>query len=273
MNCKTVQRRLLSTSEPARVPSSLWAHLTDCPACRECHQRLVQIERSMADLPVPPTNAKAELMRRLDAEAASRSWPGSLHRTLRKRRWALLGAAAAATIIATVLAWSSFSPRLPTPGPEARLPPGPDPLLVKLMERHLRLAKANTLPRDRFEALADLADDLHGRSGPLAQANDADNLQVLAELYAKVVRDGVVERARALPVPDQRSDVLEAVTRRLGRAADETNELAQEEQGDIRAALLAMAAAARQGQEELQKVVAQRPASAERLALAREERP
>ena len=70
MNCTVVQRRLLSITNPERVPSALRAHLAYCSACREWHNQLVLVERHIPLLPIPLSNGKAKLMHRLLQESA-----------------------------------------------------------------------------------------------------------------------------------------------------------------------------------------------------------
>ena len=65
MNCTTIQRRLLAAEQPDRPAAEVKSHLAECPACRAWHRRLVQLERHIPLLPVPPSEGKAELLHHL----------------------------------------------------------------------------------------------------------------------------------------------------------------------------------------------------------------
>jgi hypothetical protein len=117
--------------------------------------------------------------------------------------------------------------------------------VARLIRCDLRLARART-PRERVEALADLADRLHAESRGLAQAAAAQELYRLAGLYTKVVRGAMVPRSRAVP-PGERQQVLAPIVARLARARQDAQRLAEQ---TPRAAgpLRSMAAAAREGE-------------------------
>jgi hypothetical protein len=71
MNCTIVQRRLLSIANPERVPVNLRTHLAYCGACREWHNQLILVERHVPLLPVPRSNGKTKLMRRVLQDGAT----------------------------------------------------------------------------------------------------------------------------------------------------------------------------------------------------------
>jgi hypothetical protein len=73
MKCKVVQRRLLAITNPERIPAELRNHLAHCAACREWHNHLILLEQHIPLLPVPQSNGRAQLMRRLLQEALPRT--------------------------------------------------------------------------------------------------------------------------------------------------------------------------------------------------------
>src|SRR5919204_5713194 len=89
MTCESVQRRLLSLSSPTRPPDELLPHLADCPTCAQVQRRLVEVERQVATIPVPPppTGAIDRVIHRVLTDptlrasvrgrrpAVSRPWP------------------------------------------------------------------------------------------------------------------------------------------------------------------------------------------------------
>jgi hypothetical protein len=126
MKCKAVQHRLLAIANPERVPAALRNHLAHCSLCREWHNQLILLERHIPFVPVPRSNGKANLIRRLLREKApkahaaqvptvSRSRAATLAdrhvpifsipspRTPLRRRNLLLGAAA--TLLLIALGW------------------------------------------------------------------------------------------------------------------------------------------------------------------------
>jgi len=110
VNCTVCQRRLLSAEQPDKPAVEVKNHLGQCPSCRVWQRRLVQMERQISLLPVPPSTAKADLLRRIvgpspaeagrraTAERPSLRWstlaPGPKERGLRKVSLAFALAAA-----------------------------------------------------------------------------------------------------------------------------------------------------------------------------------
>jgi hypothetical protein len=150
-----------------------------------------------------------------------------------------LATAMAAGLLLFALVWGAMQwqpPKNPTPRPEA------DPLLASLMKRDLRLAQARN-PKERVEALAALAADLHAESLAVADAASADDLNGLARMYDKVVRNGLVPQARDLR-PEERARVLEPIVKQLERAGYEAGNVARDMDGPSRDAFATIAAAA-----------------------------
>lgn len=130
MNCDLVQRRLLSLSDPESLPDNLRAHLAYCEACSDWHDHLLVLERHVPLLPIPRSNGKARLMRRLLHDKALPG-PGDGVRVFKRSqgtrsisdsptlrsRTVLLGVAAALLVIA--LGWLGLQKWLQT----AAVPP------------------------------------------------------------------------------------------------------------------------------------------------------
>src|SRR5262245_4268565 len=133
-----------------------------------------------------------------------------------KRRWLMIGgsvAAAGVLVAAGILLGNLLSGAL---RPEdnnvarnndrpltdtAKAPEKPEPkdgprktLVDMLMASNLELAEAET-PRDRVEELAKIARALHGQTAKLVRAGATKEMERLAALYARVIREGVVPRA------------------------------------------------------------------------------
>jgi hypothetical protein len=286
MNCQRIQTRLLYLETPDQPPPRIEAHLADCPACREWQRRLLQLERNASFLPVPASRSRDKFLAqfrsapvhtplpnqkratadlpailplvRPEASGLPEAAPAVLsarraHAWGSHKRWTV-SAAAAAVLLVVLAGWWALS------GPDATTGPKPavatNPLLSSLLGCDLRLAEAGT-PRERVEALADLADGLQDEMCTLVRWAHAEDIHTLAELYDQVVRDGVVANARALPA-EQRRAVLAEVVRRLARAAEDANELAERVSPTAGGPLRLVAMAAHKGDHELRELLEER---------------
>jgi hypothetical protein len=277
MNCDALQKHLLGLEWPAQAEGDARAHLAGCVACREWQRHLVQLERAATRLPVPPAHAARDAFVRslLAAPPAVGAPPakpgtngrrrsvamvlGSLildpHASPRRRVGAGIVAGVAASLLLFItswLAWYSWhgdGPKQFAGSTEKQ--PVTDPLVAELMRRNLKLAKGGT-PRERVEAMAGVAGELHARSNALARTAGAEDMELLAQLYGRVVREGIVGRAAVLPDAERRA-VLEPIALQLGRAESEAERLAAEEgvPQAAREALRRIALAAREGDREL----------------------
>jgi hypothetical protein len=174
-------------------------------------------------------------------------------------RWAAVGVAACVLIAAGILLgqWLSQAPPndITEPGPQAQVPqnngspgknPGPnkqiqDPfkkedkkpsvpgkspaLLAKLVECDLKLAAPES-ERQRIEALAAMAEALHQETQILAKSAKPAELMKLAQMYKRVVHNGLVARAQDLPM-EERGEVLKVVTVQLVAAGREAERQAR----------------------------------------------
>jgi hypothetical protein len=283
MNCNAVHSRLLGSEKPDRVPADVATHLKGCTACRKWQRRLVHLERNIALLPVAPApRGKAAFVGEFLATeleplaSASVMPPESTSGTtsVQPRKFEKLAAAFRSTLqapratlnsfpaparrrIAFVLAasllllafafWATHGPH----GPFVAKPQ--DPLLASMMERDLRLASAQT-PGERVETLADLADDLQGSTRTLIGAGQPDDLRALAELYKKVVSEGIVVQAQKL-LPEERVRLLEGIAKRLSDTADETDKLAKVLPDSSKTKLTIIVNAARDGDRNLRNLM------------------
>jgi hypothetical protein len=229
--------------EPSALGDDVAVHLQGCPTCRQWLHGLLQMERAVPLLPVPPTTARSDFLRRFftapsrpkaikgpekapkpELPAAKRpapAIPAPYRLPIPRYRWYAAGAVAAA-IMLLVLDGLLLRPVSETTVTRSR--PAPDPFLTKLFKCDLNLAKADS-PRARIEALEELAQGLHDQTRKLLWRADPKDLLELAQLYQQVVQDGLVSGARKLPA-DQRQQVLPAVAERLDQTGRETASLA-----------------------------------------------
>jgi hypothetical protein len=270
MKCKAIRTCLLGLEQPDQPLSELTAHLAECLPCRDWLQQLLVIERGAAHLPVPPAEGKTRLLARILAEptvrvpapkpapppAAPLPAPRSpllhpepvwLRHERRVKRLALVSALAAALVLVAVGLWAwRHTPNTPKGPPQ---PVAEDPLLKQLMKRNVRLASAAT-PRQRVEALAEIANDLQGETQSLSQVASDRDLAALAQLYGKVVREGIVPRAQTLPAAE-RAAVLGPIVDQLERAWKDADALADQAPASAVRPLREIAAAARHGDVQL----------------------
>jgi hypothetical protein len=133
-------------------------------------------------------------------------------------------------------------------------PPTPPRLSARLLDCDLRLADTDS-PRERVETLAELADALTGEVKMLAPSTAAGKeLNVLAGLYGKIVKDGVVVRARTLPV-GERQETLAPIVKQLERAQGEVGDLARKMPANAAEPLRVIVAAAQTGQRQLRDLM------------------
>ena len=132
------------------------------------------------------------------------------------------------------------------------------PLVSRLLECDLKLAEAET-PRQRVLALAELADVLQQETRDLSRSKKLpkEDFDKLAKLYKQVVHDGIVPRARELPMDDRR-DLLQAVAQQLTKTHASAEQLAKTApQAPAAEALRVIALAAHDGDAQLRGLMQQ----------------
>jgi hypothetical protein len=207
MKCSVAQTRMLELERPDRPTPALRAHLANCSACREWFHTFLQMERNVPLLPVPPSTGRESFLRHLQTGEPLPGRNGTTTPSVSKR----IGAArrergmqktALATGLAAglvLLAVGLLAIQKPSPAVAAH---DPDPLVAKLLQRDLTLAKAQT-PLARVNELQTLTDDLRSETETLAKASATTELAKVAGLYEKVMREGIVKHARKVPAEDR----------------------------------------------------------------------
>ena len=272
MNCTVVQRRLLAAEQPDFPTAEIKSHLAQCPACRAWQRRLVQIERHIPLVPVPPSTAKEEFIGRIlgtipnaapqpavlehspiaERPAVWRSplVPGPKERGRQKLSLAF---SLAATLLLFALVWWAW-PHTP-PAPPFALHPTPQQLDQKKLEDRLAKVLHVETAQERLVKLADLAEEVHGEAREMV--DNAERLDQWARFYVRVVSENLMEQARRLPQAD-RPAVLEKIADRLKETESEATRLAT--QLKVRsprssASFDHIAFAARKGQQDLRELM------------------
>jgi hypothetical protein len=260
MNCNVAKRRLMSGTNPDRVSAEIRAHLAECEACGDWHNHLVQLERHVPFVPIPPSKGKARLLRQLlkelvpadtqDATAAATvsvaaaQTVSQLPRCGLTRSRATAAGLAAAVLVVVLVGWLVHARRLASAALLSHAPSA-DALPASLLQRDQRLAGAGT-PSERLEILADLAEDLREQTQMLASSATGDQLTALAELYEQVVREGILKQAQSLPAAD-RPRVLGPIAERLDHAASQIEQMSHGVPPEYSKPLQTIAAAAQDG--------------------------
>jgi cyclophilin family peptidyl-prolyl cis-trans isomerase len=259
MNCELIQRRLLASDSPAQPSAETRRHLAECPACSAWHSRLVELEKQLPLLPVPPSERKAEVVRQiLDApeKASKRRAPAyaprlsfaELPRERGLRKVAVAMAMAASLAIFALGLWVWQHP-VDTPKP--------DMLKAYREERDRRLTQAPTR-QAKIEVLATLAEEHHRAALEMAQQGEVDKLANASKFYVELVRDNLLDQARELvreTPPGQRPEVLDVIAQQLERTESsilrELGNPAVKFTNSARSDLQQMARAARTSRDEL----------------------
>jgi hypothetical protein len=271
MICQAVQNQLLALPDPSRPGVDLRDHLQACAACRQWQHRLLQIERNVPVLPVPSSTGQKAFLRQFLAgsgdapvvvpppkksgleKLALGAWPPG--------PWGYAAAAVAAVVLVSLGSWALWRPRELPVLRAATKAPLPDPFVASLMQRDLRLAVAET-GRERLEVLSDLADDLFQETRQVVRGARAEDLDQMAQLYEKVVQEGIVHLSRApsLRAADRRQ-VLAALADRLAQAGREADRLARGAPQNAVRPLQVIGAAARDADNRLRGLVGWLPGS------------
>lgn len=229
MNCTVIQRRLLSAEQPEQPPGDIKSHLAQCPSCRAWQRRLVQMERQIPQLPIPPSTAKEQFLQRIvgprhgnaehppiaDPAILWRSTliPGPKERGLRKLSLAF---ALAASLLVFALAWWSWPHKAVAP---------PDIIQIEQAKLDQRLSNSLRVdtPKERVLRLAQLAEEIHGEARTLV--DHSEKLEQRARFYSRVVSEHLVVQAQQLS-PVERPAVLKEVAERLTTLESEASRFA-----------------------------------------------
>jgi hypothetical protein len=262
MKCEQWHRQILFLESLEALPPEIQVHVADCPACRSCLEHLMQIENTVPEIPVPSSQTKEAFVRDFLEQGIQVPCPQveSIH--IPRPYWKAVGfvGAAAAVLIAcgiylghllsrTVLKDREIARDLPA---KNQRPPS---LATILVQGDMRLAQAKS-PRQRVEVLAELARAMHGEGRALAQVAGPKEMQSLARLFDELVKNGLVPRARDLPVAERKA-TLRPIANHLEKASQEAEELAARAAPETAGQLRHMAAAARDGDRALRALLAE----------------
>jgi hypothetical protein len=225
VNCTVIQRRLLAAERPEQPPAEIQSHLAQCATCRLWQRRLIQMERMISQLPVPPSSAKEQFLERMKDDGRRMNKPILVHpssvilhpfkreRGLRKLSVAFT---LAASLLVFALAWWSW-PHNPV------APPDSTRYEQTKLEQRLRSSLLVDTPKERVVRLAKLAGEIHGEARSLV--DNSERLEQWSHFYSRVVSQHLIEQARQL-TPEDRPAVLTDIALRLAKAESEATRLA-----------------------------------------------
>jgi hypothetical protein len=230
--------------------------VAECAGCRAFLERYAALAKTIRSFAAPSSElAKIAFVDSLgEAGPIIRSLPGttaagfSFKAFFRSASKPLMGTAAAVAVGLGL--WAASGPRRSV----AEAPAPRHELLKKVVASNAALA-ATSDPKARIATLSDLAGELRGESRDLHKAADAGDLEALAALYEKVVRDGLVPQAKQLnPMAvgaEERHRILNAAADKLAATADDAGILARDAPEHAKAPLLRIRKAAAKGREDL----------------------
>lgn len=262
MTCDVVRNLLLYVSDPHRVPADLRAHLDACPACTAELAKLVQLETTIARIPVPPSSHEVKtafLEQILSPEPVIAHIPTiprhdgrpSWFRSVRREHVAGL---AAGLLVAVGVGWVATRERHTdpvTPAPLVR-----HDLLGKEVRHLVTLANANG-PSARLVVWSSVTADLQDEVGKVYRHAPADDMRALERMLDAAVTKGVVPQATQLPAhlpAAERQTLLRNATAQLATTEDETTRMASQAPPMAKPVLERMANTARTGRQTLEKL-------------------
>jgi len=271
MNCSTLRNAILALPDPRSVPDPLGAHLAACTACRLWAEQVARLETLLERLPVPPPPAdkKSALVASLTGQrpagpfaerfapspAPSSSVPSSARWS---RSWVRHATLVGALAAAVLLAWGAWV-FLPAPGPKSdQAEATPEHSFLKAVaRRNVALARTES-PREKFQALVGLTDDLSAEAVALARVASPEDLKDIARWFDRVVREGLIRQAERMPehalTAAERHAEFAALARKLADTAARTEGAAVEVAPEARAALERIRDSARFGEKKLSEL-------------------
>jgi hypothetical protein len=268
MNCRSYQESLIKLDLPDQAPADLQAHLGGCEQCRELQRRLVLLQDSIKQLPLPAALSRLEFLQRfLSADGAdlangtlTAGAPGAMPlpaptipdpARLKRPPWnwytgMALAVAAGLVVVAItlLLRHEEAAPPVPTSA-------GLNPMIQRLVDCNRRLAHGATA-ETQVDALADMADDLFVEAQRHARGQPAQ-VKAMAALFEKVVKDGVLKSATRLPM-ERRRTILTPIIDRLSRTAQEAETVAVKSDSQAAASLRRLGDIARQAGNDLRQL-------------------
>ena len=256
MNCAKIQRSLLASENPGQPATEVVLHLARCAECAALQRRLVEVERQLPLLPVPPSARRAVFLRQVQLGetvleptiSTSDLWlssrPPAKERGLQKLALAF---ALAAGLVVFALGWWAW------PHKDTQSHRTLDPIVSRQLQRDRRLAAADT-PHKRIVVLNDLARQLHEEAQLLVKRHDDEQLRVVARFFTEVVSDNLLDQARQL-APDERTQVLRSVAAHLNAVESSVQRMLAEASDSTVDPLRDIALASSRGHHALQKLI------------------
>lgn len=283
MNCESIRSRILAKTHPEKLPAVYREHVQACPACQAWHQQVLAMEHAVTAVVVPASTRKEAFLQQFrtatvalpeptvstevksqPSVAKPKSTPKAKSATVAKtakapvapatpaRPWsdrlakAWPAGVAAVIVLGGAVLWSLKSGDNGTTQVAAATR---DPLTEKAVLLNVKLdTTANAA--EKMKVLANFADDLHDEAKTLAKLAPGPEMESLAKMFDRIVRDAMIFQARSLDVAQNKQLLLECVER-LGKVEQDANRLSVEAPQGSEQALREIAAAAKEGKEKI----------------------
>lgn len=270
--CAEVRQRILAKSDPRHPGPRSRDHIEGCAACREWFAGVVRLETALSAIrtvPVPVSRGpnvfvgaflegKATMSGRATPSATAPSlapaMPARSPVAEGRQQWLLwLGGVAASLVLLSGIV------RILGPGKDTGglVQAPPDPFMQRMVELNIEIASAESAAV-RVERLADMADELDQQMRTIVLVErDPKNLQSIADMYGKVVSEGVMAQLDDLRGPANEV-VLDRLAARLNRANLGEEELSANVPPAAKEPLREMAAVSKKGTSKLRQILSGR---------------
>ncbi len=208
MKCHEVEAWMLADETPNRPPAEVRRHLRSCAGCRRGFGRLVRLIHEVSTAPLPATSvaARDRLLAQLEPRPATIPLPAPARTKPRTPRiWLahpLARWAAAAMLFLGLGLGLAYITRPRSADSRTRSANNAEtvsgPVEDRVLSRHLVLSETRE-PERRVSALNDMATDVREESMVSARKGATDDLSLLVWLHARILHEGVLRSARALP--------------------------------------------------------------------------
>jgi hypothetical protein len=219
MTCASIRRRLLGVERPDQPPPELREHLAGCAECREWQQRLIETERGIGRLEVPPSEGKAAfVLQFLAGDRVSREVPLAQRLKEGGRLKVALSVGLAAGLAICALGMWAWTNRTPDRADKPALARKTMPDREGQLQR--KRAKART-DGERAQRMVELAEEVLGEAR--MNSADAERMDEVARFFVAVVRVHLMDDARKIPKAERAE--LGALAKRLLIAQSEASHL------------------------------------------------
>jgi hypothetical protein len=268
MKCETFQSELLGLPDPRQLPETMRRHADGCKSCRSVAEYTMQVEATLAKLPVPASTPGIQdsFLEKISLEPViiRREPPlpkrdsGSFVKDAFREvpTWKILSGLAASLLVAAGVWWAF---REPTPIKGPAIVHHRHELLSKQVQYTVALTKATTAPK-RMSIWTEVANDLRSEAQLVYLVAPGEEMNKLSTMFDNAVQNGILKQADAIPalVPTvERNQLLKDSMDRLQKAEQDAAALSLKAPPQSQDALKRIAQSAKKGHQRLQTLLQQ----------------